>query len=204
MSDDELLNELSAAGDALRETDPRTPEERDAIASAVNQFDQLVRTLVARQVLKPGDRRLLSKIGPGQRVQFSSSVDKHQVASPDVDCLALLHLCKGRCCSFRVPLSRLDVVEGRLRWNLDEPYLMERGADGYCTHMRDDGGCGCYHDRPAVCREYDCREDRRIWIDFERRIPAPMLPDIRQPRDFPPPADASGAAPGGDDDGGDR
>jgi hypothetical protein len=30
-----------------------------------------------------------------------------------------------------------------------------------------------YEHRPAICRTYDCRKDPRIWIDFEKRIPAP-------------------------------
>jgi Fe-S-cluster containining protein len=39
------------------------------------------------------------------------------------------------------------------------------------------GGCRCsiYAQRPVPCRAYDCRNDKRIWADFERRIPSPEL-----------------------------
>jgi hypothetical protein len=32
-----------------------------------------------------------------------------------------------------------------------------------------------------MCRGYDCREDRRIWLDFEKRIPAPDLAAVVPP-----------------------
>jgi hypothetical protein len=42
-----------------------------------------------------------------------------------------------------------------------------------------------HHARPRTCRVYDCRRDPRIWLDFERRIPAPE--DARARRGPPPP-----------------
>jgi Fe-S-cluster containining protein len=41
--------------------------------------------------------------------------------------------------------------------------------DGACTH-REGHFCSVYDNRPAVCRTYDCRRDKRIWSDYERRI----------------------------------
>ena len=32
-------------------------------------------------------------------------------------------------------------------------------------------GCTAYTQRPSVCRRYDCRDDARIWEDYEQRIP---------------------------------
>jgi hypothetical protein len=44
-----------------------------------------------------------------------------------------------------------------------------------------------------VCRSYDCRTDKRIWIDFENRIPAPW-PDDAQPAAVGAAQPAAGAA----------
>ena len=30
-------------------------------------------------------------------------------------------------------------------------------------------------DGPLPCRGYDCRKDKRIWLDFEQRIPNPAV-----------------------------
>ena len=37
--------------------------------------------------------------------------------------------------------------------------------------------CGVYEQRPIPCRGYDCREDGRIWLDFERRVVNPAIHD---------------------------
>jgi Fe-S-cluster containining protein len=39
--------------------------------------------------------------------------------------------------------------------------------------MNADGACTIYERRPGACRAYDCRNDRRVWLDFEARVPAP-------------------------------
>ena len=92
-----------------------------------------------------------------------------------VDCASRVHLCHARCCSFVVELSRQDVEEGGLLWDIEQPYLLRREADGLCSHLdRKTQACGVYQNRPAGCRTYDCRTDQRVWIDFEKRIPAPM------------------------------
>ncbi len=50
-----------------------------------------------------------------------------------------------------------------------------RESDGYCVYSDEETrGCGVYRRRPGVCRSYDCRADKRVWADFERRLPAPM------------------------------
>ena len=60
-----------------------------------------------------------------------------------------------------------SIAEQRLLWNL-------RRADGYCVHNQPDTHhCGVYQDRPIPCRIFDCRKDKRIWSDFDQRIPAP-------------------------------
>jgi hypothetical protein len=155
----------------------------DEIAKLTRRLDLLVEMLIGRGVLQKNDSRILRLAGESAarpHVKLAVIRDKHAVVSPDIDCAAHLHLCHARCCTFRVRLDPVEVRDGRLRWDLEDPYLLERRRDGYCTHLREDGGgCECYDDRPATCREYDCREDKRVWLDYEQRIPAPMPEGVR-------------------------
>ncbi len=106
-------------------------------------------------------------------VAVANIPDKYALADlPQIDCAARLPLCKGRCCSFTFPLSVQDLDERVVRWNYGAPYKIAQREDGYCVHNEANGGCGVYVNRPGVCRTYDCRRDRRIWIDFDQRIPA--------------------------------
>ena len=108
-------------------------------------------------------------------VQVAPNVDKYTMTDlPEIDCEARLHLCQGRCCTLTFPLSFQDLDEGIVRWEYSRPYLIRhRRSDGYCVHNTPDHKCDVYANRPAICRTYDCRTDKRIWIDFENRIPAP-------------------------------
>ncbi len=116
------------------------------------------------------------------QVAVSAAPDKHTVPSPDVDCQALLHLCHGRCCRYRVMLSYQDLEDG-LRWVYERPYELRREADGYCTYFgREQPGCTTYATRPAPCRTFDCRTNPSVWLDFDRKIPVPMDPPLFQIR----------------------
>ena len=54
-----------------------------------------------------------------------------------------------------------------------------QGEDGYCPPLdRANPQCGVYEDRPFVCRAYDCRKDKRIWEDFEKRTINPELENL--------------------------
>ena len=99
-----------------------------------------------------------------------------------IDCENRISLCHATCCRLRFALSKLDIHEGIVRWNLGQPYLIAHGKDGYCTHI-EEGTCRCTirENRPLPCRGYDCRSDKRIWIDFENRI---VNPNINRP-DWP-------------------
>jgi hypothetical protein len=93
-----------------------------------------------------------------------------------IDCEARVHLCHASCCRLRFALSKQDVHEGLIKWDLGRPYLIAQGKDGYCTHF-EHGSCRCTvrENRPVPCRGYDCRNDKRIWLDFENRIPNPNI-----------------------------
>jgi len=100
----------------------------------------------------------------------------------EIDCASRVHLCKAACCRLPFALSRQDVREGIVHWDLGQPYLIEHEQDGYCTHM-DRGTCACtiYPHRPVPCRGFDCRQDQRIWLDFEQRIPNPAIEEADWP-----------------------
>jgi Fe-S-cluster containining protein len=96
-----------------------------------------------------------------------------------IDCENRVHLCRASCCRLRFALSVQDVEEGSVKWDLGHPYMIRQGADGYCHHFqREAQCCGIYDSRPVVCRGYDCRRDKRIWLDFEKKIINPDLESI--------------------------
>lgn len=111
----------------------------------------------------------------GVRVR-RQEVDKYALTSEaKIDCENRIHLCHGACCSFAYPLTMQDIKEG-VRWSLGRPFLNARGSDGYCVHWQHDcSRCSIYENRPAVCREYDCRHDSRVWLDFEKMVINPNL-----------------------------
>jgi len=112
----------------------------------------------------------------GVRVR-REEVDKYTISCQvKIDCESRIHLCRAACCSLAYPLTMQDIKEG-IRWSLGRPFLNARGQDGYCVHWEhSDCRCSIYENRPAVCREYDCRQDKRIWLDFEKMVVNPELP----------------------------
>jgi Fe-S-cluster containining protein len=117
--------------------------------------------------------REMKRIEEHVRVRVEQSIDKYQLGSPDVPCQELIPLCRGRCCSLHFPLSKQDLDERVVKWAYDLPYIIRQDpVDHYCVHNdRATRGCHVYHNRPAVCRTYDCRADKRIWLDYAKRIP---------------------------------
>jgi hypothetical protein len=163
------------------------PVERDAaralqgVTELQQQFETLMEIMLATGVLRPGHAALIDKlrrrveVARRAPVELAGFADKYAIEGEPVDCEARLPLCQARCCSFGVSLSRQDIEEGELTWDIGRPYVLARGGDGYCANLgRDDARCQSYQHRPATCRIYSCKDDPRVWLDFEARIPAPM------------------------------
>lgn len=173
---------LRAVLDRLIADNERTQR---GVAELQQQFETLIEIMIAAGTLRPGHAELINKlrkrveIARKVPIELSPDEDKYAVTGEPIDCEARLHLCQARCCSFNVTLSRQDLAEGELTWDIDQPYRLSRHADGYCGHLgREDARCQRYEHRPATCRSYSCKTDRRVWIDFEARIPAPMPPTV--------------------------
>jgi Fe-S-cluster containining protein len=132
--------------------------------------DERKRAVFARQKQRYAKDRL------GVILQDSGK-DKYAFErTAEIDCADRVHLCKASCCRLPFALSRQDIEERVVRWDFGVPYMIEQGADGYCTHHdRCTRRCTIYQERPVPCRGYDCRNDKRIWLDFERRIPNPAI-----------------------------
>jgi hypothetical protein len=106
-------------------------------------------------------------------VQVGEDPDKYTASPlPDIDCASLIPICQARCCNMTFPLTPQDLDEGVLEWDYRNPYQIRHNAAGACVHKSEaDHRCTVYDKRPAVCRTYDCRKDKRIWKDWENKIP---------------------------------
>jgi hypothetical protein len=149
---------------------------------ALRRFEWLLDALILRGQVPPSFRKLAQRIQAdrGIKIRLSMVDDKYSVESPDIDCEARIPLCGARCCSFEVLLSKQDLVERKLPFVVEQPYVLPRDpVTRKCACMDERGACTAYAHRPATCRSYDCREDARVWIDYEKRIPAPLPESIR-------------------------
>jgi hypothetical protein len=126
-------------------------------------------------------KRFLDK-GMGVEIQDSKE-DKYAFnGTAQIDCENRIHLCKAACCRMHFPLSQQDLQERVVRWDLSRPYVIAHDGHGYCTHL-EHGSCRCtiYENRPLPCRAYDCRNDKRIWLDFEKQVVNPDLDNVFTP-----------------------
>lgn len=177
-----LSPELIALLEKLASDLPQLPDSDEAS----RRFEWLLDALILRGQVPASFRRLAKKIQAdrGIKVRLSLVDDKYSVESPDIDCASRIPLCGARCCSFDVALSKQDLLERKLPFVIEQPYMLPRDPiTKKCACMDERGACTVYEHRPATCRAYDCREDRRVWIDFEARIPAPLPESIRPATD---------------------
>ncbi|MEO7733025.1 MAG: YkgJ family cysteine cluster protein [Kofleriaceae bacterium] len=172
---------VDLVANALRELDRRQRQTHEAVDGLRARLVALTDVLVAKQVLTAGNQTHIERCAknggeerPKVRLRLND-VDKYNMVHGEpVDCADRMPLCKARCCKLTIVLSEQDLDEGKLRWELDDPYVMRRGKDGRCHYQdRSTGGCTNYEHRPSTCRSYSCKQDRRIWLDFENKIPAP-------------------------------
>jgi Fe-S-cluster containining protein len=112
---------------------------------------------------------------PTPKVMLARSEDKYDPENTvSIDCASRLHICKAKCCTLSFYLTDQDLDEGVVRWDYGRPYWIESQEDGYCVHCESGTWrCRIHPHRPLVCRAYDCRNDERIWLDFERMTPNP-------------------------------
>jgi hypothetical protein len=100
----------------------------------------------------------------------------------EIDCARYVQFCNAACCRLPFALSKQDIREGIVLWDLGQPYFIAHGKNGYCTHLQPEGcRCGVHNHRPVPCRAYDCRQDKKIWLDFENQT---INPDIHK-NDWP-------------------
>jgi Fe-S-cluster containining protein len=103
----------------------------------------------------------------------------------EIDCARYVHLCKAACCRLPFALSKQDIREGIVLWDLGQPYFIAHSQNGYCTHLQQEGRrCTVHHRRPVPCRAYDCRKDKKIWLDFENQTINPDILKSDWPRDL--------------------
>jgi len=112
-----------------------------------------------------------------------------------IDCENRVHLCKAACCRLPFALSKQDIREGIVHWDLSQPYIIAQEKDGYCTHLeRNCQSCSIREHRPVPCRAYDCRKDNKIWLDFENKIINPEILRDDWPRCVSDDAERNGTA----------
>jgi hypothetical protein len=150
---------------------------------ASTQLQAVVEEMMAKGQIDPAafearrqriKQRELARHQRQAQIQVAEPVDKYTVKNAEIDCASLIPICKARCCKLYFCLSFQDLNEGGIEWDYSMPYVIRRRtSDGYCAHnVAGTGMCGVYEKRPAACRTYDCRKDPRVWVDFEKRIPA--------------------------------
>lgn len=110
------------------------------------------------------EKKEFATLGIAIRVETQEEMLKY---SP-VNCEERIHICKAVCCKLSFPLTINEVESGVLKWNLGKPYYNRRCTNGYCYHIQIDNTCSIYQQRPSICRKYTCRNDERIWSNFEK------------------------------------
>jgi hypothetical protein len=132
------------------------------------------------------EKRFLDK-GMGVTVQEPERDKYNLPEAAQIDCATRIELCGAACCRMWFPLSRQDIEEGVIQWDLQYPYIIAQDSQSYCRHLdRACSRCTAYDHRPLPCRMFDCRTDPRIWLDFEQRAINPDLESLfqeRQPRE---------------------
>jgi len=178
---DELSEALLFAHSRINSTTSRTLESSAFLYSLIELLNERgiisIEDLDARKLIV--QERLTQRYrerGDGVMVQDPES-DKYSFqGTAEIDCASKLDYCRAACCRLPFALSRQDIRERIVQWDLGRPYLIAQGPDNCCVHLDGETKCCTIREqRPTPCRGYDCRQDARIWIDFERNIPNPDI-----------------------------
>ena len=147
---------------------------------AIDELDKRKQE-VARRLVKKNDEK-----GVGVLLQEPEYEKYSFEGEAKIDCENRVHLCKAACCRLPFALSKQDIREGIVHWDLGQPYIIAQEKDGYCTHMdRGCQRCTIREHRPVPCRAYDCSKDNKIWLDFEKKIINPDILKVDWPRCVP-------------------
>jgi len=139
----------------------------------IDELEEKKREVAARLLESFLDRGMGVAMQEDERDKYTFS------ETVEIDCASRVHLCKAACCRMSFALSQQDVEEGVVKWDLGRPYLIAQDGDGYCRHLdRKTNSCTVREQRPLPCRGYDCRKDKRVWVDFEKRIINPQLEEL--------------------------
>jgi hypothetical protein len=138
---------------------------------AIDALDERMREVAVRLAKKNSEK------GVGVLIQEEPEYDKYNFeGEAQIDCENRVHLCRAACCRLPFALSKQDIREGVIHWDLGQPYIIAQEKDGYCTHLeRASCRCTVREQRPVPCRAYDCRKEKRIWLDFENRVINPEI-----------------------------
>jgi Fe-S-cluster containining protein len=144
---------------------------------SIDEVDERKKIIGERLVRQARDK------GIGVLLQ-DPEIDKYTTTeTAEIDCDKRVHLCKAACCKLPFALSKQDIYEGVVHWDLGQPYMIAQKEDGYCTHFQADGcRCTVREQRPLPCRAYDCRQDKKIWLDFDNRVINPEILRADWPR----------------------
>jgi len=189
VSRQELSEALLFAHSRLNSNTFRTLESSSFLYALIELLDQkgllTIEELDARKAaVAERLKRQYREQGMGVVTQ-DPEIDKYTfTATVEIDCASKIPFCRASCCRLPFALSRQDLRERVVHWDFSRPYMIEQGPGNYCAHLSRENSCCTIRDqRPVPCRGYDCREDQRIWVDFENNI---VNPDILRD-DWPAP-----------------
>ncbi len=201
MADERELATLEELEHGLRFGHLLMSVNRHAGFEAAAYAQALVQLLLEKEIITPEE---FEEKVEAHRQHMSDSPEVMMSKAPDkydsegeviIDCASRVELCLAACCSFRFYLSPQDLSERIVKWDYGNPYWV-RHNDGYCVHCdRDSYACQVHDNRPYTCRAYDCRQDKRVWVDFEKRIPNPDLAKGIIPPSAPEEAESEPSGP---------
>ena len=116
------------------------------------------------------DREEVKKIAfnnPNLSKKLGFFVFDGKVKENNFVCGERTNICNSKCCFLSFPLTIEEIKNGIVEWDETKPFMIKQ-KDGHCVHLIDNK-CSIYNDRPLVCKNYHCENDKRIWKDFDKK-----------------------------------